>query len=152
MKLFVVIALLLTGCDYSETSDSVREKYVDRHRDTFVFEGAARDRVTTPLRELLAEHGFELPDIAPNATTVHAKRKRTGEEYAVHFIQLRQRVGFTIQLVKIMRDANGEVTSSYRDVDLEWELIQRADPDRALAIMANANERADKVPPKTRKN
>jgi hypothetical protein len=149
------LASSLAGCDYSETSSDVREKYVDRHRDTFVFEGASRDHVTTPLRELLDEQGFPLLETLPNAATFHTKRRAardgSSEEYAVHFIQLHQRPAFTVQLVKISRDPKGEVSSSYRDEKLEWELIQRADPDRALSIMASANERADKVPPKTRK-
>jgi hypothetical protein len=152
---FLLVIALLAGCDHSETSSDVREKYVARHRDTFVFEGASRDHVMEPLRVLLAEHGYPVLDAPANATMLATKRRMLAngesEEYAVHFIKLRQRPAFTVQLVKISRDAKGEIWSSYRDEALEWELIQRAEPDRALAIMAVANDRADKVPPKTRK-
>jgi hypothetical protein len=151
MKLgLFVIALVLAGCDHSETSSDVHHKYVARHRDTFVFEGASRDHVIAPLRALLAERGFELGDVRPDATSVTTElRARTREEYVVHFIALRQRPAFTIQLVKVTRDTDDEVVSSVRDEELEWELIQRAEPDRALAIMETANARADKVPVKT---
>jgi hypothetical protein len=70
------------------------------------------------------------------------------DEYAIHVVDLRWRTGFTVQLVKISRNPDGSVDVSYRDDKLEWELIQRADPDRAADIMAKANDKADKVAPR----
>lgn len=142
----LLFVLLFAGCQ--ETSEQVRTHYVDRHQDTFVFELRDRDRVVGLARELLAEHGFRFEDSAdPNTlrTTLHRRVR-----YAVHVLPLRQRPGFLVQLVRMDHDADGAVLGTQRDEQLEWQLIQRADPDRALTIMEQANERADRVPARSR--
>lgn len=146
LRLGFLSLLLLAGCP--ESSEQVRTHYVDRHHDTFVFELRDRDRVIGLARELLAEHGFRLEDAAGSTTLRTAPHRRV--VYAVHLVPLRQRPGFLVQLVRMHHDDEGAVTSSGRDEELEWQLIQRAEPDRALAIMERANERADRVPPRTR--
>jgi hypothetical protein len=158
---FTLLALLAlslaTACE--ETSTQVHHAYLDRHRDAYVYEGADRARVIAPLRGLLAERGYELIEdrstraSGANHETLHTRPRVRGAgatEYVVHVIPLRLRPAFVVQLVQITRDGDGEVVSSVRDDGLEWELIQRADPDGALEIIARANERADKVPPSRR--
>jgi hypothetical protein len=144
---------LVTGCYGCEDSaEGVRQRYVTSHRDTFTFTSGTRARIEGPLGDLLHEQGYTLERAPVGADKLVAKRQVKGhaEEYVVHFIDLRTRAELRIELVHLSYNADGTVASSYRDTDLEWELIQRVEPDRALAIMNEANTRADKVPPRTR--
>ncbi len=155
MRSFIIFSLLaIAGCN-DETADGVRHNYVDRHSDAFVYEGTTHEHVLAAVRSVLADGGYELvPGESPDVftTTNHAAAKKHSDEYVVHVVDLRWRRGFLVQLVKVTRDSDGLVTSSGRDDKLEWEIIQRADPDRAVDIMAKANEKADKVPARVHAN
>lgn len=146
-SLLILSLFTLAACD--ETSESVRHDYVDRHSDAFLYEGTTHDYVMVAVRSVLGERGYT---VSPTEEAGGFKAMRTGkspDEYSVHVVDLRWRRGFMVQLLHISRDKDGNVTSSYRDDKLEWEVIQRADPDKALQIMAAANAAADKVPPRT---
>jgi len=146
-RLCALTLVLAAGCD--ETSEGVRHSYVERHRDSFVYYN--RPRTLAALKSVLAEDGYELVDAPLTSNELHTAPRSVGDdsvEIAVHVLDLKLRTGFLVELVHITRDKSGTVTASRRDQDLEWELIQRADPDGALAIMQTANERADKVAPR----
>ncbi|MEO8702512.1 MAG: hypothetical protein ABI867_20880 [Kofleriaceae bacterium] len=151
---FAFLLVFMVGCYSCEDSaEGVRQRYVTSHRDTFTFTSGTRARLAQPLSDLLAEKGYTLEPAPVTADKLVAKRqnKKTSEEYVVHLIDLRQRAELMVQLVHVTYAADGTVESSDRDTELEWQLIQRVDPDRALAIMNEANSRADKVPPRTRR-
>ena len=146
----LVLALTVTACSAcDETSSGVSHDYVQRHREAFAYE-IPRDQLLAALRDLLADKGMTLVDAPPGATTLHTTAAREGggtDEYAVHLLPLRSGE-MMVQLVLISRDDKGQIVSSLRDEELEWQLVQRAEPDRALAIMNTANQRADHVAPR----
>ena len=153
LRLWLCGLLLATACNAcDETASVVQHDYVERHQEEFVFM-IPRDQLLAALSDLLADKGLSLVDAPPTATTLHTTRARRNgydEEYAIHLLPLRSG-GMMVQLVSIGRDDQGKIFSSQRDPDFEWDLIQRAEPDRALAIMRTANGRADHVAPRARR-
>lgn len=142
--------LTLAACD--ETASSVSRDYVDRHREAFEFH-ADRAKVVDGIRGILADRGLTLVE----PTTGDTLHSTAGEpslgsttEYTIHLIPARD--GMLVHLVRQFRDqqGSGAIYSAARATDLEWELAQRVEPDRALAITQQANTRADKVSPRAR--
>lgn len=149
MRALVLLLLFVVGC--GETAGGVGRDYVTRHRDAFVFESPRAD-VVDALRGVLAEQGFELIENRGETMRTKTKPDPNGgtQEYAIHFLELKKKRGFMVQLVHLTKAADGTVASSYRDEEREWELIQRADPDAAYEIMSKANARADRVAPRAK--
>ena len=149
-----VLLLFATACynDPTENSAMVRERYVERHADTFTLRDQAR--VRDALETVLFEEGYELvPTAKPTYFQTNNKHHWGSKESSELTIHLLQIVDGTVlvQIFEIERDERGDVTEKKQRPDLEWLVAQRAEPDRALALMKKANERADKVPPITRK-
>jgi hypothetical protein len=152
MRLTVML-LLATACynDPTENSEVVRERYVERHADTFTLRDKAR--VRDALETVLFEEGYELvPTEKPHyfQTNNQPDGKHATTELTIHLLEILDG-NVLVQIMEIRRDERGDVTEKKQRTDLEWLVAQRADPDRALALMKKANERADKVPPITRK-
>ncbi len=149
MRARVLLFVVAIGCD--ETAGGVRDDYVTRHRDAFIYEMPRAD-IVDAVRGVLAEQGYEL--IENRGDSMRTKIRPDGQgrtqEYVVHFLELKKKHGFMVQLVHVTKEADGMVASSYRDEDREWELIQRADPDAAYEIMSKANARADRVAPRAK--
>lgn len=144
--LLVSVSCLL-ACDRAESSDVVRDRYVERHAETFTLRD--RTRALEALTGVLEDEGY---DLVPTARADHfTTNLRSHTQLSIHLISL---VGgeLLLQIAELTRDDRGEVTENLARPDLEWLVAQRAEPDRALAVMKKANERADKVPPITRKN
>lgn len=151
--LVVVLCVLAVACEHDprESSEVVRERYVDRHADTFTLRD--RTKVVEALKGVLEEEGYEL---APTDRADHFKSSikpayKANEQLSIHLLGIMDGT-VLVQIMEVTRDDKGEVTSKKQRTDLEWLVAQRAEPDRALALMKKANERADKVPPITRKN
>jgi hypothetical protein len=152
--LVLVLCVLAAACetDPRENSTVVRDRYVDRHTDTFTLRD--RTRVIDALTSVLEEEGFELAptdraDRYKSSIKPHANK--SNEQLSIHILGIMDGT-VLVQIMEVTRDEKGEVTEKKHRTDLEWLVAQRAEPDRALAVMKKANERADKVPPITRKN
>lgn len=148
MSIRLAFLLALAACD--ETSEGVRQGYVERHREAFVYR-VPHEQIVGALRELLDEHGVQLASDPASATlhTTATKTRYDATEYVVHVIPLRAG-GYQVQIVAVVHDSDGALKYSMRREDYEWDLIQRVEPDRALEITRAANERADKVAPRQR--
>jgi hypothetical protein len=143
LRFCVPILLGSSACgSCGETSTTVQREYVAREREAFVFE-VPRDKLIAELRGVLADRGDELVEADPAAATLHTKLRRD-HDYVIHIIELRQ--GCVVHIIHRTFNGAGEVLEGRIADDLEWELAQRAEPDRAIAIMREANTRADKVP------
>ena len=140
-----LLLVFATACD--QTPVEVQHDYLDRHRDAFVFQ-VGRDKLVTELRALLGDSGLTLAD--DTGADLHSSRRADGVELSIHLVPVAHG-GTLVHIVELHRDASGNVTSSARDEAREWELAQLAEPDRALAIMAAANDRADEVAPRANK-
>ncbi|MDQ3339827.1 MAG: hypothetical protein M4D80_32100 [Myxococcota bacterium] len=148
-----VLLLFATACynDPTENSAVVRERYVERHADTFTLRDKAR--VHDALETVLFEEGYELvPTEKPRYFQTNSKPegKHATTELTIHLLEIMDGT-VLVQIMELWRDERGDITEKKQRTDLEWLVAQRAEPDRALALMKKANERADKVPPITRK-
>ena len=147
-----LLLLLATACynDGTENSEVVHDRYIDRHHDTFTLRDKAR--VLDALESVLAEEGYELvPGAKPTRFTTSNKPAYKGatRDLSIHLLQIMDGT-MLVQIFEVTRDERNEVNEKKQRTDLEWLVAQRAEPDRALALMKKANERADKVPPVTR--
>jgi hypothetical protein len=145
-KIPILLVLSLASCD--ETSGGVQQDYMNRHRDSFVFH-VDRAHVVAGVRGVIADKGLEL--IEPTSDdTIHTTHGRGGyettDEYTIHLIP--SKAGYLVHIVLQSRDKDQKILSSLRETDMEWELAQRLEPDRALEITDAANKRADKVAPR----
>jgi hypothetical protein len=147
-----LLLLLAAGCvnDPTENSEMVRERYVERHADTFTLRDPAK--IMESIKSVLAEEGYELVATEkPNHFKTDAKaRYKSKTELSIHLLGIMDGTRL-VQIMEVTRDETGEVSEKKHRTDLEWLVAQRTEPDRALAVMKKANERADKVPPITRK-
>jgi hypothetical protein len=149
------LLLALVGCE--DSSAGVRRAYVDRHQSSFVYEGTTKEWVLMSVRSVIADKGFTLRDQPEPDGTYKTERVSRGKgvtgEFVVRFISLRWRQGFMVHVMYVTYDEKEKnkeyAIRSVRDEAAEWEIIQRADPDRAIGIMKEANERADRVKPRT---
>jgi len=152
MRLLLPV-LLAAGCvnDPTENSEVVRARYVERHADTFTLRD--KQKIVDSLKGVLAEEGYELAptDKEDVFKTDVKQRYKATSELSIHVIRIMDG-SMLVQIMEISRDDKGEVSEKKQRTDLEWLVAQRTEPDRALAVMKKANERADKVPPITRKN
>lgn len=151
MRLVLVLLIFTFACDHTETSQDVRERYLDRHVETFTFKDRAR--LLEALRGATTEYGFEL--VATDSPTHFVTKPKpdshdSTDELSINVIELLDR-SMLLQIMHISRAKDGHVIYTYRHDELEWLVAQRAEPDRALTLVRKANDRADKVPPKTRK-
>jgi hypothetical protein len=146
-----LLLVLVAGCE--DSAEGVRRGYLDRHQSSFVYEGTTRDWVMKSVRTVITDKGFILRDAPEADGTYRTERTSRGKkltgEFIVRFIDLRWRQGFMVHVMYVIYDDNEVAVSSVRDDGVEWEIIQRADPDRAVQMMTKANDRADKVPPRT---
>lgn len=154
-----LVPLLVAGCynDPAESSEVVRNRYVDRHADAFMFQ-VDRGKTIEALRSVWADDGYEIDESTVAGTDVRSMPrigrhdKTTRDECVAHFLALDVPGRYLVQIFCSQKDEQGEVFASDRREDFEWLLIQRAEPDRGLEIKRRANERADKVKPIPRRS
>lgn len=144
--LWVTVCLLLPACEASP--EGTRQSVIHDERDSFAFDGPPA-RVYRLAQELVAEKGFVLPDDADPIDRSISTNWKPGtldseQQFIVRFIGLKND-RFLVHLIGVSRDRDGNIYHRDRSADLEWELIQRAAPDRALDIATRANHRADAV-------
>jgi len=105
-------------------------------------------QIWTGVRQLLFERGFEATDsdVAGSFATETAPHVsydgKTREDYLLLGTKISEascRVEFT------KRETGPTGTTSQRDLDLEWLLLQRVDPESAARIESEANEAARKA-------
>ena len=132
-----VILLLVTACynDPTENSEMVRERYVERHADTFTLRD--KERVREALETVLFEEGYELvPTEKPRYFQTNSKPdgKHATEELTIHLLEIMDGT-VLVQIMELRRDERGDITEKKQRTDLEWLVAVRAEPDRALAVM-----------------
>lgn len=135
----LVLLLVTSACRPSP--DGERRRKLDEEVASFVFK-KPKALVRSELVRLLAEDGYTL---APDADATDGKPSAydSRHQYLVRFIDL-SRGGFLLQLIEISEHAD-HTRDRTRRGDLEWALIERAEPDRAVDMMAVASKRGDEA-------
>ena len=138
----ILLCLLLPACE--PNPESTRQNVIQRERETFVYHRSAPE-LYHQARQLLAERGHELPATPPPVnTTVASPWRSDGHRFLVRIIPV-DRGEHLVHITGQSRDRDGNVYFSERWNELEWELIQRVEPDRAVDIAAQARRQADDV-------
>ena len=145
-KLFSLILFLpLLCCDGSP--EAARNGYIAREGEMFAFHDPAIV-IYNQARVLLAEHGAELPATAEfvdrTISTPWQPAANDSKRFSVRIIEL-EKSGRLIHIIESRRDIDGNLYERERRTDIEWELIQRLEPDRALTIAARAAKRGDDI-------
>ena len=141
----VCLFVPLLACESSPAG--ARQQHIESERDTFVYRVPAQE-LYDQARLLLAERGHDLPPaIAPVDTTVESPwvgPARHQKRFLLRIIRV-DKGEFMVHLIGQSRGEDGSVFFSDRWDDLEWELIQRVEPARAVDIARKANKKADDI-------
>jgi hypothetical protein len=140
-RLIVLFAVLpvLAAC---ESGDVARTNIVNDERDMFVYR-VPRDRIVAEATQLLAERGHTIAAADPTTLTTNVVADGHGlsTKYIVKMIPASS--GMLVHIMDVLVESDGHVTSDRRHSELEWELIQRLEPDRAIKITEHADDVRD---------
>jgi hypothetical protein len=142
-----LLALVLMACDVARCeADKVRHGTKTRSIEGYVHHSSAR-RVYAELQKILKERGYTLPDVEGEAAGrthwTRWKGKVAPYRVSVHITQVKQKQ-FLVEVREVVK-REGEVLDDGRQHDIEWTLIQRLSPKRALEILKRSEERADRT-------
>jgi len=144
-SLVCLTVLLASACETSPSA--VRHQHIEAERETFVYTDPP-DRLYAFASELLAEKGFEMPPGPPALNrSISSAHQKKGDGATQRFVVrlIPTAGGHLVHIIGISADKNGEVYFRSRWDELEWELIQRAEPYRATEISRTARRKADDV-------
>lgn len=146
MRRLGLFALALMACDVARCeADNVRRNTKVQSVEGFVHSSSAR-RVFVELQKILAERGFKMPDVEGEVAgrTLWTEWKgMPGRRISVHITRVKQ--GQLLVEVREVARYEGEVLDDGRKHDIEWTLIQRLAPKRALEILQRSEERAERT-------
>jgi hypothetical protein len=134
------LALLVTTVACAPSPEGERQSKLHEEVASFVYR-KPKELVRAEVTRLLAEHGHTLPPGAEETPwkTIGARQ----EQFVVRFIDL-EKGGTFVHIVSLNKHEDGSVLR-HRHGDLEWELIQRAEPDRSLEMSNRASKRGEEV-------
>lgn len=135
---YLALLIITAACDPSPEGE--RQYKLKEEVQSFVYR-KPKELIRAEVTRLLAEHGHTLP---PGAEETPWKTlSRYQEQYVVRFIDL-EKGGTFVHIVVLHKFEDGSVSRQRHD-DLEWELIQRVEPDRSLEIANRATKRGEEV-------
>lgn len=140
---FIPFLLLpLLACETSP--EGARQNKITAEKEAFVYQAPAA-RTYRLVRELLIEEGHELPPALPGMDVdIASAWDKRGRRYVVRFISVDDD-RYMVHIVGLARHDDGTIYSRLRWTEYEWELIQRAEPERALEIARAAGKYADDI-------
>jgi len=119
-----------------------RSLYLEQQCATFVHNQPVA-RLWRGLRAVPGGAGFELKEERPLVGRTLYSGWKEGSRIRIRIHRVKG--GVMVRLTEMFRDNEGKVATNRERDDLEWQLIERLDPDGALAIMRQANERQKEV-------
>ena len=145
----IVTALAATGCAGIRASQA-RQDYIEQATRSHVYDKPC-SQVWPDARQLLFAEGYSVKDTGEGAMmTVETEWNYEDEfddtEATRYLVQgTAPRDGTCkVEFTRSERQSDGDLETE-RDVDMEWELLQRVDPAEAREIRAEAEEEADRA-------
>lgn len=140
--------LCASGCAAIQKSQK-RTQYIHQKTRNFVYDKKC-EQVWVDAREMLFRKGYSVKDTGEGAQmTVETEWKRSDEEYgrteaSRYLVQgtAPEDGKCKVRFTRNIRREDGDLQSE-RDLDMEWTLLQRAAPERAQEIQANAQATAE---------
>lgn len=133
--LFVFVSV--TGCA-SMRQNSAREAHINRGVKSYVHTQGV-SRVFPEARKILFEHGYQTRD--SDRMTLETEWGHDGYNTEIRYLVVAQQVsgGHQIHFMKNeLKDGERRPTVT-RDLDMEWTLIQRVDPQFTSQLQAEAD-------------
>jgi len=141
---FIPFLLLpLLACETSP--EGARQNKITSEKEAFVYQVPAA-RTYQLVRELLAEQGHQLPAVPARMmdADIASEWSKDGHRFIVRFITVDED-HYMVHIIGLGRHDDGTIYSRLRWTEYEWELIQRAEPARALDIARAAGQYADDI-------
>jgi len=130
------------GC--GPTAENVRQGHIRGRGENFIHSRSPGEIYALVL-EPLTEEGFAMPAGPPPLNVDIAsdwkQLPREKSQAIVRFIPLKG--GHLVHILEVTENDTG--IYRHRWPELEWELILRSEPDRAMAITREAEKRADRL-------
>jgi len=145
---FLLAALVATtaGCAWFIASEA-RTSFIEDATRQHVYEQPI-SQVWTGIRQLLFERGFEArdSDVAGSFAVETAPKIGYDGKTQCDYLLLGTKISEASCKVEFTKRETGPTgTTSHRDLDLEWDLLQRVDPQSAARIQSEADEAARKA-------
>ena len=141
-----LLALIATagGCSHLRAS-SARQRYINDQTATYVYQQPINE-VWPHVRKTLFERGYQAKGVDSGGSYSVETEPRAEEKRIVRYLVQGTKVDdghCRIEVTK-MSEENGRVNTS-RDLEMEWLLIQRAEPQGAQQITTGAEAEANKA-------
>jgi uncharacterized lipoprotein len=137
-------AVTLAASCASMRASAARSAHIDKMTKQHVYDQPC-EQVWPTARQLLFSQGFSVKDTGEGTNrtleTEWAYQGKNSARYLVQGIEPSEeqcKVNFS----KNERSSANNQTSSSRDLDIEWNLLKKADPDSAQKIMQEADLKA----------
>jgi hypothetical protein len=145
-RVSIVIGMFLacaSGCAAMRAA-AARQAYINNQTSGHVYAQPVA-AVWPAARQLLFEAGYQVKDTGEGSMTLETEWLAGQNNQFTRVLAQGIAIDDThakVQFTRLTRNANMNPESS-RALDLEWELIQRADPDSASQIQTAANAKGD---------
>jgi hypothetical protein len=139
--LLAVLAVAATGCEALRVSEA-KTRFIEDETRQHVYSQPI-SQVWTGVRQLLFERGFEArdSDVAGSFAVETAPMFSPDGKTKCDYLLLGTKITEASCKVEFTKRETGPTgTTSGRDLDLEWTLLQRIDPEEAARIMTGARE------------
>jgi hypothetical protein len=135
---FAFLMLSISGCA-SMRANSARQAYIHSATKSYVHK-ASLESIFPEARKILFEYGYQVRDSNDNSLeTEWARDDATERRYLVTATKVK--TGYSLQFTLSEIHERSTNTSTSRDLDVEWVLIQRVDPAFAREVQAEADVR-----------
>lgn len=142
--LVAVLLVMAAGCSHLRAS-SARQRYIKDQTAAYVYQQPIQE-VWPHVRKTLLERGYQTKDVDSGGAYSVETEPRAEEKRVVRYLVQGTKVDDGHCRIEVTRmvEEKGRVDTT-RDVDLEWLLIQRAEPQGAQQITNGAEAEATKA-------
>jgi uncharacterized lipoprotein len=140
-----LILLVSAGGCATFRGASARHAYIESQTQEFVFAKPAVE-VWPAARQLLFEKGYEVKNTGEaGALTAESEWKHEDKRRSRYLIQVSpvDPAHCKVMFTKMEGQDGFKQNDSTRDTGMEWDLIQKVEPERATAIKADADKRGE---------
>ena len=149
--LSLTLIALLTGCAAIRGA-TARRKHIEDATRGHVYNRPV-DQVWTQARQLLFERGFTVRDTGEGGThQAETEWKQDGNNHRVRYLlsgmpatKDKAQVQFTRAEEQLDKGSGWSPLDTDRDLDMEFELIKRVEPEQASGIESDADKAKDKA-------
>ena len=139
--MFLMLGLMM-GCA-TLRGMGAKHEHIETQTKNYVYNQPAQ-AVWPAARQILFEKGFEVKNTGEaGMLTAESEWKYENKKRTRYLVQATPVSATQCRIVFTKMEADKNGNESSRDVALEWELIQRVEPDRATQIKTEAEQKGE---------